>query len=167
MNCQGSKFLLVTILTFAVGIGIVQVWQPSTRLNNLETKPETGNLAKTTKSLEKKQNNCEEFENKTIKHRTTPKRIVSGGFLNSRAWCIADAVYPFSIIPMKASGKVEVQVLIDENGKVISAKAISGHHLLRKSAVEAAYKSKFSPTLLGGEIVKITGVLVYNYNLPN
>jgi outer membrane biosynthesis protein TonB len=46
---------------------------------------------------------------------------------------------------------------------VISASAISGHALLRQAAESAARASKFSPTMLSGQKVKVTGVIVYNF----
>ena len=66
---------------------------------------------------------------------------------------------------VKASGTVNVQVVIDERGNVISASAVSGHQLLRKSAEDAARASKFTPTLLTGQPVKVTGVIVYNFTM--
>jgi hypothetical protein len=56
-----------------------------------------------------------------------------------------------------------VQVTIDEQGDIVSATAVSGHPLLRAAAVEAARASKFSPTLLSGQPVKVSGVIVYNF----
>jgi protein TonB len=53
--------------------------------------------------------------------------------------------------------------LIDEKGNVLSATAISGHPLLRAAAVEAARGAKFSPTLLSGQPVKVSGVISYNF----
>jgi protein TonB len=46
---------------------------------------------------------------------------------------------------MRTSGVVEVEVVIDENGKVISAKAISGPAIFRDNAVQAALRAKFTP----------------------
>ena len=66
----------------------------------------------------------------------------------------------------KVSGAVAVQVTVDETGAVISAHAVSGHPLLQASAVVAARQARFSPTLLMGEPVKITGVIVYNFGEP-
>ena len=60
---------------------------------------------------------------------------------------------------------VVVQVTVDEEGKVISASAVSGHPLLRQAAVQAAYQARFSPTLLSGQPVKVTGTITYNFNL--
>jgi TonB family protein len=56
-----------------------------------------------------------------------------------------------------------VQVTVDEQGKVTSASAVSGHPLLRASAVAAAYAARFSPTTLSGKPVKIKGVITYNF----
>jgi protein TonB len=58
---------------------------------------------------------------------------------------------------------VQVQVLIDENGNVISATAVSGHPLLRAAAQAAAHASKFTPTKLSGQPVKVSGVIIYNF----
>jgi len=46
---------------------------------------------------------------------------------------------------------------------VIAANAISGHPLLWAACVEAAKNSLFSPTLLAGKPVKVTGVIQYNF----
>ena len=54
-------------------------------------------------------------------------------------------------------------VTIDENGSVISASAVSGHPLLKQAAEQAARSSKFSPTLLSGQKVKVSGLIVYNF----
>jgi TonB family protein len=56
-----------------------------------------------------------------------------------------------------------VEVTIDENGNVISAKAVSGHPLLQSAAVAAARLAKFKPTLLEGKPVKVIGVIVYSF----
>ena len=62
-------------------------------------------------------------------------------------------------------GTVAVQVVIDEQGRVISAKAASGHPLLLNAAVQAAYRARFTPTVLGGRAVKVTGSIAYNFML--
>ena len=62
-------------------------------------------------------------------------------------------------------GAVVVQVLIDEQGRVVNAKVTSGHPLLQQAALQAAYKWKFTPTVLTGTPVKVTGVVTYNFVL--
>jgi outer membrane biosynthesis protein TonB len=56
-----------------------------------------------------------------------------------------------------------VQVLIDENGNVVAAHATSGHPLLQAAATNAARASKFTPTKLSGQPVKVNGVIIYNF----
>jgi len=62
-------------------------------------------------------------------------------------------------------GLVQVQVVVDESGRVVSANATSGDPQLQKSAVEAAYKARFAPTILSGQAVRIQGVLNYNFTI--
>lgn len=88
---------------------------------------------------------------------------VSGGVLNGKAVSLPKPPYPAAAKAVRASGAVTVQVLIDENGNVISATAVSGHPLLRAAAVEAAQRAKFSPTMLSGQPVKVSGVITYNF----
>jgi protein TonB len=92
-----------------------------------------------------------------------PKTIVSGGVLNGKAISKPQPAYPAIARTAKPSGTVTVQVLINEDGRVVSAKAASGHRLLRKAAVDAAYKAKFSPTVISGELVKVAGMLTYDF----
>ncbi|HEX8557664.1 MAG TPA: energy transducer TonB [Pyrinomonadaceae bacterium] len=62
-------------------------------------------------------------------------------------------------------GAVAVQIVVDEQGRVISARATSGNPLLQQAAVQAAYRARFTPTLLTGQPVKVTGSITYNFVL--
>jgi protein TonB len=95
--------------------------------------------------------------------KVAPRGPVSGGVLNGKAVRLVTPPYPAIARAAHASGEVRVQVLIDENGNVISAHAVSGHPLLQSSAVNAARASKFTPTTLSGQTVKVSGVIVYNF----
>jgi TonB family protein len=90
-------------------------------------------------------------------------KVISGGVVNGKATKLVQPIYPAAARAVKAKGAVNVQVTIDEQGNVISANAVSGHPLLRAAAVQAARASKFSPTMLSGQLVKVTGVIVYNF----
>ena len=72
---------------------------------------------------------------------------------------------PYPPIPRseQAKGTVTVQVLIDEEGKVISARAVSGEPEFWQAAVDSALKERFSPTKLSGQPVKITGIITYRF----
>lgn len=85
------------------------------------------------------------------------------GVVNKRATSLPKPTYPPAAKAVKASGAVTVEVLIDEQGDVVSASAVSGHPLLRQAAVQAARQSKFKPTLISGQPVKISGIIVYNF----
>jgi len=96
----------------------------------------------------------------------TPKPVpktISGGVVNGKAVNLVKPPYPPAARAVRAAGQVQVQVTIDEDGRVISANASSGHPLLKQAAEQAARASKFSPTLLSGQKVKVTGVIVYNF----
>ncbi|HJZ81863.1 MAG TPA: energy transducer TonB [Pyrinomonadaceae bacterium] len=93
----------------------------------------------------------------------TPHAPISGGVLNGKAVHLVTPPYPAIARSAHASGAVQVQVLIDENGNVVSAHAVSGHPLLQAAAVAAARASKFTPTKLSGQPVKVNGVIIYNF----
>lgn len=99
--------------------------------------------------------------------RPTPQpnipKSVSGGVLNGKAINLVRPPYPPAARAIRASGAVNVQVTIDENGDVVAAYAVSGHPSLRLSAEQAARASKFSPTTISGQKVKVTGTIVYNF----
>ena len=94
-----------------------------------------------------------------------PKTVVSGGVLNGKAISKPQPAYPPIAKAARASGTVTVQILVDESGRVVSANAVSGHPLLQQAAVSAARNARFSPTLLSGQPVKVSGVITYNFVL--
>lgn len=87
----------------------------------------------------------------------------SGGVLNGRAISLPRPAYPAEARQVRASGIVRVQVQIDETGKVIEAKALSGHPVFAKPSEEAALKARFTPTKLSGQPVKVIGIILYNF----
>jgi protein TonB len=91
---------------------------------------------------------------------------VSGGVLNGKALSLPAPVYPDVARRMHTAGLVEVEVIVDETGKVISARALSGPGILRDVAVQAALRARFTSTKLSGQPVKISGSINYNFTLP-
>ena len=85
----------------------------------------------------------------------------SSNILNGMALKLVKPQYPSDAFVAKVRGKVEVGVTIGEDGKVIAAKAISGHPFLRLPAEQAAKQSLFTITFLEGSPVKVTGKIVY------
>jgi protein TonB len=92
-------------------------------------------------------------------------RVISKGPITGLAISLPKPPYPQLAKLAGAHGPVNVQVLIDETGKVISAKAMSGHPLLLAAAQQAAFGARFSPTRLGEQAVKVSGVITYNFLL--
>lgn len=90
---------------------------------------------------------------------------LSEGVIAGKATNKPAPVYPKLALDARASGTVAVQILVDEQGRVVNAQATSGHPLLRKAAVEAAYRARFTPTLLSHQPVKVTGIIYYNFVL--
>lgn len=90
---------------------------------------------------------------------------VSSSLISSKTLDKPAPPYPALAKAARAQGTVAVQIVIDEQGKVISAKATSGHPLLQSAAVQAAFRARFTPTVLGGLPVKVTGSITYNFVL--
>ena len=93
----------------------------------------------------------------------TPHAPISGGVLNGKAVHLVQPPYPPIARSAHACGAVNVQITIDENGNVLSARPVSGHPLLQAAAGAAARGSKFTPTKLSGQPVKVSGIIVYNF----
>ncbi len=83
--------------------------------------------------------------------------------LISHAIILPQPAYPPMARQIRIGGAVAVQILVDEQGKVISAQAVSGHPLLLLAAKEAALRARFTPTMLSGQAVKVQGVITYNF----
>ena len=94
-------------------------------------------------------------------HEVRPMAPIMGGILNGKAVSKPNPVWPAEA--REVTGTVTVQILADEEGQVIEARAVSGPQQLRQAAVDAAYKARLSPTRLSGQPVKVQGVLVYNF----
>lgn len=90
-------------------------------------------------------------------------KLIDAGVLTGKAISLPRPDYPSSARASRASGPVPVQVLFDEQGKVILAGAIGGHLLLQESARTSACKARFEPVLLSNTPVKVSGVIVYNF----
>src|ERR1043166_6697962 len=94
---------------------------------------------------------------------TDEKAPAEGGFMNGKAIELPKAVYPEEARKTQAAGTVQIQVLVDETGKVISATAIFGPEVLRDAAVKAALRAKFKPMMVAGVPVKVSGILTYDF----
>ena len=92
-----------------------------------------------------------------------PVGPVDGGILNSKATELPAPVYPAEAKKLHASGQVQVKVLVDETGRVMNADAIFGPQSLWLAAISAARKARFTPMLIDGTAVKVSGILTYDF----
>ncbi len=86
--------------------------------------------------------------------------------LNGRAIKLVKPQYPKSLITERKKGAVNVQILINEKGKVVSASAISGYTGFRQVAEEAVKKSRFKQFIRCGKPTEVIGTIVYNFIPP-
>lgn len=87
----------------------------------------------------------------------------SSNVINGEALSLPKPEYPKAASAVRASGSVNVRVVVNVQGNIVSAEAVSGHLLLRSAAVEAAKKAKFRPFTENGKIIEKTGIIVYNF----
>lgn len=92
------------------------------------------------------------------------KTVITGA-LNGKAVSKPPPSYPAAARAALVSGEVLVEIMVDECGNVVMARALNGHPLLRQAAIDAAMKTRFSPTLLSGLPVHVKGTMSYNFSL--
>lgn len=74
-------------------------------------------------------------------------------------------IYPEIAKSSRVNGDVLVDALIDANGKVTSAKAISGPVLLRQAAMETVRRWKYEPARLDGQAVAMHLTVTVEFRL--
>lgn len=90
---------------------------------------------------------------------------VASTILSGRAISLPQPPYPIIAKQAHVQGPVSIQILVNEEGKVLSAQVVSGNAMLSSAAKDAAMRARFSPTMLNGTPVKIQGVITYNFTL--
>ncbi|HKS39657.1 MAG TPA: energy transducer TonB [Blastocatellia bacterium] len=93
-----------------------------------------------------------------------PIRLISN-VLQGKAIVRRTPEYPALAKQIHLEGSVSVEVIVSSDGRVESARAVSGHALFKAASVTAATGWRFQPTLLNGMPVQVTGVIVFNFKL--
>lgn len=88
----------------------------------------------------------------------------SGGVLQESATKRMTPTYPAAALAQGIAGSVLVELTVDEIGKVISTRTISGPPELRAASEEAARGWEFAPTYLSKMPVKVIGTITFNFN---
>ncbi len=96
-------------------------------------------------------------ENRTVR---LPSYVLQGKAIVRRT-----PDYPPLARQSRMEGSVSVEVMISPDGRVESARAVSGSAIFRSVAASAAEGWRFQPTLLNGVPVQVTGVIVFNFKL--
>ncbi|HEU4931905.1 MAG TPA: TonB family protein [Pyrinomonadaceae bacterium] len=100
-----------------------------------------------------------------------PKLLVPGidlpkpeDILNGKALDLPKPEYPPDARARRLFGTVVIRVEINEEGKVFGARDLcQGPPFLSEAAVNSAMKARFTPTLLYGQPIKVTGAIVYHF----
>lgn len=92
-----------------------------------------------------------------------PQKPVRSVILQGTAINRVYPTYPPLARTVNVSGAVVVEVTIDEQGNVASARVLSGHPLLRDVCLNAARGWKWRPTMLNGTAVKVIGTITFNF----
>ena len=88
---------------------------------------------------------------------------VWAGVVDKKAITKPKPHYPPIAKAARAEGTVAVWVLVDESGRVLWSRAISGHPLLQQPAMKAACSARFSPVLVDGPPIRVSGILTYKF----
>jgi TonB family protein len=78
-----------------------------------------------------------------------------------------EPVYPSAAKAARVGGTVVVEVIVDEEGEVVAAKAVSGHPLLVDVAITAARGWRFKPATLQGAAARVIGAITFNFKLES
>jgi TonB family protein len=89
--------------------------------------------------------------------------LTTDELIESSTLCVAPKLPPL-LRQARFEGQVLVDVLVNEKGKVICAKLISGHPLLASSAIDAATQWTFHPKKQGEKEVSFYGHLSFHFS---
>ncbi|MFH1574251.1 MAG: energy transducer TonB, partial [Acidobacteriota bacterium] len=90
---------------------------------------------------------------------------VGGNVLAAKVMARAEPEYPALAIRARVSGMVILQVQVNEEGSVTDVQVLSGHPMLVQAAVLAVSQWRYSPTLLNGEPVPVSGTVTVHFKL--
>src|SRR6185369_918922 len=91
---------------------------------------------------------------------------ISEEVLRKAAIALPEPQYPADAEMARASGPVQVELIIDQNGVVTAARATSGNPLLFDAATSAARQAQFLMSAFSDRPTSVYSVLTYNFTRP-
>lgn len=92
-----------------------------------------------------------------------PEFLQLGALSKDQAVNLVMPSIPATVSRANVSGQVTVDLTIDEEGRVVTAKAVNGLAFLRANSEAAALRSRFKPQTFNGIPVKSKGSITYNF----
>lgn len=145
--------------------------QTETAANNNITSPDRDRLvdnfdqAKTEKAAVKGDTKTETLSDTAQAETPKNNSPVAVGSLLEYATRRVNPVYPIAAKNIRLTGVVKVEVLIDEEGKVVEVQNTDGPSLLQRAALDAIKKWQFKPVIRDGLPVKAAGFVNFNFSL--
>ena len=150
-------------------LGCVQGWKKGDRYlvyayqNDDKITYSTGCCCSRTGQLEKTAGDISDFLKAGYRQSNVLPRTFIAGWMNSRATNFLAPDYPAAITRNRRAARVDVRILTDVDGSVISAEIIRGPAEFHAAAIEAAKRLKFPPTQLEGLPAKVAGWVSYDF----
>jgi len=95
-----------------------------------------------------------------------PQPVVRGGVVSApRLLHSVKPIYPALAMSNHIDGDVQIQALIDQTGKVVSTKVLSGPILLRRAATDAVQQWRYSPATLDGKPISMSYKVTVGFHL--
>lgn len=97
--------------------------------------------------------------------KVVPSTPLNQGVIQGTAIVREQPLYPTEARRAKISGKVVIEVVVDQCGRVVKASKVSGRGELGPAAIQAAERWRFNPTTVNDLPVKVIGTITFNFTL--
>lgn len=145
--------------------------QTETAVNNTPNEPtrerliENAQAAKNEKETAKEETKPETSPNTALTETPKDGSPLTVGSLIEYATKRVNPVYPPTARSVRMTGVVRVDVLVNEEGKVVEVKNTNGPGMLQGAALDAIRKWQFKPFVRDGQPVKAAGFVSFNFSL--
>jgi TonB family protein len=158
---QAAASAVIRITSEMTKSAVAAAAKPASDVNNSTVEPSTAKPGVTSPAT----NISPVNESASTSASNAEPAVENAGNLGTFCTDAVKPKYPAQAMSMRAEGEVLVRVGLDENGKVLEAKASNGHPALRAAAESAVKMSKFRPVTRNGKPVKATGFMTYRFVL--